>query len=436
MALVNNQMALNTVYNYFLTTYAPETKNSSRYDTHKKSELRNVYNSIVKQSKESPLYIVDTSNDTKRFAVGIKESAREFSNTIASLSDTDSDDVLNKKAASSTNSNIVSAKYIGSDDEDISFDISVEKLASTQLNSGFYLDSDAPVSLSEGSYSFDVHINDTDYEFQFSISSGDTNRNLQDKLSSLINRSNIGINGTVVDDGDGNSALVMESVATGIAEGQDAIFTVSDDHTSKATGVVDYLGISDITAPAENAQFTLNGTQRSAYSNLFTVDKKFEIALNNLTADGDTVTIGLKADVESMSDNIKQLADSYNGFIDKAIAYSGSNVKTDTFMSDMQKLTNLFKNDLDSMGLHFGEDGKMVVDDEQLNTALESTDGASHVEKVRDFTSSLMRKSNQISLNPMDYVQKTVVAYKNPGRSFANPYITSIYSGMMFNSYC
>ena len=55
---------------------------------------------------------------------------------------------------------------------------------------------------------------------------------------------------------------------------------------------------------------------------------------------------------------------------------------------------------------------------------------------VKDFANSLMRKTNQISLNPMQYVNKTIVAYKNPGRNFATPYITSAYSGMMFNSYC
>ena len=40
-----NAMALNNVYNYYMTTYAP--RSSSRYDTHKKSELRSIYNSIV-----------------------------------------------------------------------------------------------------------------------------------------------------------------------------------------------------------------------------------------------------------------------------------------------------------------------------------------------------------------------------------------------------
>ena len=41
-----------------------------------------------------------------------------------------------------------------------------------------------------------------------------------------------------------------------------------------------------------------------------------------------------------------------------------------------------------------------------------------------------------IVLDPMHYIERPVVAYKNPGHGFSNPYITSEYSGMMFNGYC
>ena len=56
---------------------------------------------------------------------------------------------------------------------------------------------------------------------------------------------------------------------------------------------------------------------------------------------------------------------------------------------------------------------------------------------IQNFGASLLRKTSQISLNPMEYVDKKIVAYKNPTHeNFATPYITSEYSGMMFNSYC
>ena len=75
--------ALNTVYNHYLASYAP--KSTTRYDTHKRGELKSIYNSIVKLSKESPLYLIDTSRASQGFAVDLKENARQLRNTIASL---------------------------------------------------------------------------------------------------------------------------------------------------------------------------------------------------------------------------------------------------------------------------------------------------------------------------------------------------------------
>ena len=72
----------------------------------------------------------------------------------------------------------------------------------------------------------------------------------------------------------------------------------------------------------------------------------------------------------------------------------------------------------------------------QLEDALSQDDAKDLLAPVKDFTNSLLRKTNNISLNPMHYVNKTIVAYKNPGHGYTSPYVTSAYSGMMFNSYC
>ena len=45
--------AIDSAYQYYLSTYGNSTV--SRYDTHKKSQLRDTYNKIVKTNKESPL---------------------------------------------------------------------------------------------------------------------------------------------------------------------------------------------------------------------------------------------------------------------------------------------------------------------------------------------------------------------------------------------
>ena len=104
---------INTAYNYYLSTYANQS--ASRYDSHKKSELRNIYNRIVKINKDSPLYKIRHSENVQKFAIDIKESTRAIKNVIASLSDAEEGigNAFQKKIAVSSQEDIVSADYIG-----------------------------------------------------------------------------------------------------------------------------------------------------------------------------------------------------------------------------------------------------------------------------------------------------------------------------------
>ena len=89
------------------------------------------------------------------------------------------------------------------------------------------------------------------------------------------------------------------------------------------------------------------------------------------------------------------------------------------------------------MGLTLSEDGTLSVNQSLLRkTARETEDIVATFGYLKDFAASLLRKSNQVSLNPMQHVDKKVVAYKNPGKTFVSPYHTSAYSGMLFNGYC
>ena len=148
---------LNTVYNHFMTAYAPQGTNS-KYDTHKKDELRGVYNFIVKLNKESPLFLIDNSNETKEFAISLKESARSLKNTISSLSVENGDDILSKKTVSSSNDDLVSASYIGNTAKGESppgIELTIEQLASGQTNQGRSLPPDE-MGLPPDTYSFDI----------------------------------------------------------------------------------------------------------------------------------------------------------------------------------------------------------------------------------------------------------------------------------------
>lgn len=427
---------LNNVYNNYLTTYAP--KSLTRYDTHKKSELRSVYNSIVKLNKESPWYLPTTSKETQKYAVDLKENARVLHNTIAQLGGLEENGLLNKKSAFSTNEDIASATYIGAKAPEgmlPEFTLEVQTLASPQENLGLFLP-DSKVELPSDTYSFDIAINDMNYEFQFFIGEDETNRDVQDRLARLINNSDIGLKASV-EESEGLSSLKLASESTGLSGGRNQIFSITDDRTSKASGTVAYFGLDYTSKNASNAAFKINGEDRSASSNHFTVGKLFEVQLNGVSPEDEPVTIGLKTDLESLTDNVTHLIQGYNDFVKAASSYLESQSRSKQLVKEMGNIAGLYNDSLKSMGMSLNEDGTLHIDKTQLRqTASSSEDIADTFAYLKDFSNALLSKSRQVSLNPMDYVERTIVAYKNPGHNFVSPYATSAYSGMMFNGYC
>ena len=430
--------AINTVYNHYLTTYAP--KSTSKYDTHKKSELRSIYNSMVKLNKESPLYILDTSRESREYVIGLKENARQLRNTIASLGGLDEEEMLNKKSAYSSNEDIVSATFIGEVPEGGNvppFHIEVTSLASNQVNLGTFLPSDEKAELAPDAYSFDITINDLSYEFQYSIHDGETNREVQERLARLITNADVGVNADILEDGNGNSSLRLTSVASGLKENKDYIFLVSDDKTTKRAGSVDYLGLGFMSRLPSNAEFLLNGESRSASSNHFTIDKMFELTLNGISPEeGPSAEIGLKTDLDSLTENVGNLIGGYNSFIKAASEYLDLHPRSGKLLNEMERMSQFYQPDLEKLGFVFNESGELSLNDEAFKNSILDESGHAQLSGIRNFTNSVLRKTDQISLNPIEYVDKKIVAYKNPGHNFATPYVTSNYSGMLFNSYC
>ena len=267
---------IDAAYNYLLTTYGKTT--GSRYDSHKKSELRSVYNSIVKINKESPLYKIAQTGDVTRFAIDIKENAHRIQNVIASLSEAGEDisSVLHKKIAVSSNEDAVSVTYVGDDNGENTqtFDLDVVRLASPQVNEGHFLRR-LDHSFEEGTFSFDLDTTSNSYEFQFNVNPGDNNYDVQSRIARLINQSDVGLTAEVImnPEDDSESALRITSKQTGLAPEEDYLFHIQ---SGSSWNELNTLGIGNIASPAENSIFRLNGTEHSSLANTFTINKSFQ----------------------------------------------------------------------------------------------------------------------------------------------------------------
>ena len=427
---------LSMVYNNYISTYA--RKPVTQYDTHKKSELRSVYNTIVKLDRDAPWYLPTTSRATQNYAVDIKENARELHNTIAQLGGLEEDGLFSKKSAYSSDTEVVSATYIGPqkfEGSTPSLQLEVLELASAQENMGHFLP-DEKTSLAPDTYSFDISINDMNYEFQFSVNGEETNRVVQERMMRLLNNSGIGIRAEIIES-DSQTSLRLSSENTGTPQGRSQLFTVSDNHTSRSSGAVDHFGLDYISHQSTNARILVDGEEFISPSNHLTVDKLFDLQIKGISPEGKPVQIGLKTDVESLADNAVHLVDGYNSFMKAASSYLESQSRSRHLVKELRGIALIYGGPLESMGFTMTKSGTLELDEEVLHdTARNTRDITSTFGYLKNFSDMLLRKSDQVALNPMDYVEKVMVAYKNPGRSFINPYATSAYSGMMFNDYC
>lgn len=163
----------------------------------------------------------------------------------------------------------------------------------------------------------------------------------------------------------------------------------------------------------------------------------FELTLNGISPEeGQSAEIGLKTDLDSLTENVGNLIGGYNSFIKAASEYLDLHPRSGKLLNEMERMSQFYQPDLEKLGFVFNESGELSLNDEAFKNSILDESGHAQLSGIRNFTNSVLRKTDQISLNPIEYVDKKIVAYKNPGHNFATPYVTSNYSGMLFNSYC
>ena len=83
---------VSNVYTYYLSQYG--NRSVSKYDSHKKSDLKNTYNKILRINRDAPAYKIDLSEEAQKYAIDLKESAREFGNIASSLTGSENGDIV------------------------------------------------------------------------------------------------------------------------------------------------------------------------------------------------------------------------------------------------------------------------------------------------------------------------------------------------------
>ena len=299
-----------------------------------------------------------------------------------------------------------------------------------QVNTGNFLQPNQKL-LKPGTYSFDLNINNLTYEFEFNVSEDENNGDVENKIARLINRSNIGLNCEVKTDSLENKGLVITSDATGISGIHSTIFSIKSDNSE----LINTLGMDRVSSYPYNAIFSVNGSEQYSPSNEFMLNKTFSVKLKETT--DEPVTLSLNTDDNSIADSIDELISGYNGLV--KITESDNNKifeGNDRLKLEFSRIASKYRTTLNNNGLKVEDDGSVSVDRQTVIESAHNGTIDNIFNELNNFKSALMKKAEDISTNPMNYVNNKIVAYKNPKYAFNDPYNLSAYSGMMFNDYC
>ena len=429
---------INSVYNYYAAQYGH--REYSKYDTHSKAQLKSTFGRLQKINSQTPSYKIDFSDAALKYAIDLKENARELSQIANELSDESTDSITYKRSATSSSPQVIDAEYIGDscvqDYEPL--EVTVSQLACPQTNTGNFLQPNSK-PFAAGEYSFDLQVQDLTYQFEFGVNATDTVTDTQQKIARLINQADIGLNAQLLTDGLGNSAISITSDATGIRGISPTIFHIQSQNSSDAsdsnTELVSTLGLDRVTQYPANAVYSVNGTTATSVSNEVTIDNNYVLTFFDTTGKA-PVTISLNTDTDAIADSIGELIGGYNNLISVTANDANEHFEgNEKLKKDFAGIAKSYNHLLNENGLSVTDNGTIAVDRDAIISAADNGTLGDIFSGLNAFKQAVQKKAEDISLNPMDYVNNKIIAYKNPLRPTNDPYNLSAYTGMIFDGY-
>jgi flagellar hook-associated protein 2 len=421
-------------YNYMLESLP--VKREARYPVSRRNELRRVYNNIVNLSKSSPLYKINLSKENQEYTIGVKEAALVLKSKINDMADPEVSGFKGKTVVVS-NEKVLSAKLLNEDTEGLPERIgfNIHSLASVQVNKGKDLMQDSK-GLPVGEYEFTAKVGDETYHLTFSQDRRYENRATLQNMADFLNTSLPGLN-ALVEKGNSKdySRLAIVSDMSGRFGEKRFIFEDTDIYRQ---GIVEFFGMNRMEKAPSFADFDINGTEKKTATNAFTLDNKLRITLNDVS--GQPVTLRIVSDSKKILDAVDSVLNTYNSLVklakDRTLG-STEHYRAAKLLNEMKSLENVYQEELSACGIKASEDGILSTEDSLAVQAAEDGGMESLFTRENGFITRLLEKSESIAINPMEYLDKTIVTYPdNEKKLFRNPYITSTYSGLFFNSYC
>lgn len=414
------------IYNHLSAGTVPK----KRTTTHKSDQLKAIYTKMAQYNKSSPLYMLSMSDNKQQQIINIKESALSLRYSIQSFGNPE-DDMYSKRIFSSSDKSVVSGSLKKSDASNIpeSLEIEIDSLATGQTNISKYIKSNE-YTLVPKEHRFTLETLNTSAHFGITVNKGDSNIDVQSKLVNYINNRNIGVNASLLKEG-GTSAIMLSSVETGKPATDDGLhFSLIPEGAGQ--NLVNIFELNNVRAYPSNSSFSINGDKHISSSNHISINQAMELDFHK-TSDG-PVKVGLVADSKKAMEQLEGFVSSYNGLLDISES-STSQIGTRSLSTDISGILLKYKSDMSHIGINTLDNGRLSIDSEQVTKSLANGDFNDFFNGNSSLATDIDNATNRLVLDPIAYVNKTIVSYPNASNKLNNTYTQSLYSGLMYNNY-
>ena len=425
---------MTSVYNYLLESYP--IKREVMHPALKRSELKRVYNNIIDLNRRSPFYKINLSKENQDYTFGIKETALELKARLIGMEDPDQAGFASKAVRVSDES-VLSAKLLQEDTEGLpdSITFQVSSIASLQRNTGKDLMLISK-GLPPGEYEFEARVMDQNYKLHYVHANRVENSESLRRVAEYINLAVPGIHADVergFSSDYGRIAITSDQAG----RNSEPAFGFFDTDLYKI-GIVEYFGLDRVEKPSRTAEFVINDTTRQISTNTFNLEGKLRITLNGTSEE--PVSVSIVPDSEKILTAVEEVLNTYNRLVELAQNRTQDNkehYRASKLISEMKGLEKIYCEELEACGIMADEKGYLSIHDSLGVQAAIDGGIESLFTRENGFIARLKDKMESIAINPMEYLDKTVVTYPNcDTKTFRNPYVTSMYSGLFFSSYC
>ena len=142
-------------------------------------------------------------------------------------------------------------------------------------------------------------------------------------------------------------------------------------------------------------------------------------------------------DSDLIIERVQDFVDDYNTIVKNNVSFEKNTDTPAKLLRELKGIIGSSKNELEAAGLNFNQDGAIELDTSLAMQAIEDGDMQKLFSKESPFVNRLFTKMDSVKLNPVEYIDKKIVSYPDyskPAKGYS--YITSLYSGLIFNSYC